>query len=268
MKGSSIATALVFLVFLGVCLLFLDVEDVVGKSNTRIAHYSKSFSNQIWGSKSNNESNATKIAQDTTPLKPAVAKPAENGLYIHVKLHTEGMSSWRSQLAEIMSISNSLKATLVEPCVQSGRLFTCKGMEDKLRLPLGDVMNLQVYRDEFNLSIISYDQFEQETGYGKTLNTSHIHKVCVLNTDRKNRAAYPNTCRAEKLENSAGRTVQQGFIDAIPQSKYSVSVVDVVHFNRGQLNGFKWQEKKQMNSTYRDLYLSNMDFVRLNNMRK
>ena len=47
-------------------------------------------------------------------------------IWIHVNGFGEGMSKWRHSVSQLLGFARLLNATLVEPCMHDGRLYSCK----------------------------------------------------------------------------------------------------------------------------------------------
>lgn len=91
----------------------------------------------------------------STTADAAFAGPS---LWVHIEEFSEGMSSWRLALAEVVAMTKKLNATLVEPCIYSGRLKACK--EGGSRFRLGQLYDLDKLR-EFQRYIVPFEDYQQ-----------------------------------------------------------------------------------------------------------
>jgi len=83
-------------------------------------------------------------------------------LFIYVDTFDEGIAGWTVSVTELIIIAKTLNAAFVEPCIQSGRLRSCKGVEEQLRL--SDIFDMSKLKLFHNL-IITYEEFQNATSH-------------------------------------------------------------------------------------------------------
>lgn len=76
-------------------------------------------------------------------------------LWLYVSSWQEGLSSWLVSLSEVVVLCKELNATFVEPCIQNGRLTSCK---DSGSILLSQVIDMERLR-EYHEKIATYDEF-------------------------------------------------------------------------------------------------------------
>ncbi|KAI2509376.1 hypothetical protein MHU86_5009 [Fragilaria crotonensis] len=82
-------------------------------------------------------------------------QPKGTSVWIYVQEFSEGMATWRISLAEILMVAKRLNATVVEPCIEGGRLRTCHVAKYRL----GQVYDLRRLR-RFHPHIVSYEDYQ------------------------------------------------------------------------------------------------------------
>ena len=127
-------------------------------------------------------------APPTTSLmkdnKISVESSSKPQIWIHVRGYGEGISKWRHSVSQLLGLVKILNATLVEPCMKSGRLYSCGNFKVAERVPLSEVYIVKKYmlpigRGRPSL-LGSHEEFEQ---YEKTANLT-IHKLCSSRSKR------------------------------------------------------------------------------------
>ena len=118
-------------------------------------------------------------------LQPNNSK-ASRHIWIDAVSYAEGIAGWKTSLLELLHLAQALNATLVEPCMTSGRLGSCGG---EFNIPVSDLFDLEEYKvpsigREFPM-LMSYDNYQAALDESD-LDIGMI-KVCLLNNRRMNR---------------------------------------------------------------------------------
>ena len=127
-------------------------------------------------------------------------------IWIDVITYAEGIAGWKTSLLELLHLARSLHATLVEPCMESGRLRSCGG-GGGFNIPVSEIFDLAEYMvtppsnsgSKFPL-MTSYDYYQ------KALDDSDSDVVGMLKLCLLSNAALPstrcsaNTTRIKEME--------------------------------------------------------------------
>jgi len=114
-------------------------------------------------------------------------------LWIDGVTYAEGIAGWKTSLLELLYFTQKIGgATLVEPCMKSGRLQSC-GRYKARGVPVSEIFDLDKYMymkppssSDGNSSkypvLVSYDDYQRILD--NTTTTAGMAKVCMLNSKR------------------------------------------------------------------------------------
>ena len=166
-------------------------------------------------------------------------------LWIHVVSFGEGMASWKMSFTFLLGAAKHLGATLVEPCIQNGRLHSC-ALEQNITaaIRLRHVFDLDKIKQVYPY-VVSYEEFVKETNYFYNSSTGHGH---LPNTDNT-----IVTCLSERdplcgsIKNSYGVKRSKFMYDARDKAIQATTLLEIVQFDRWSLQ--KWKKKEDNGST-------------------
>jgi len=108
-------------------------------------------------------------------------------LWIDGETYAEGIAGWKISLLELLYVAQKIDATLVEPCMSSGRLRSCR--YEPRGIPVGDIFDLDEYMkpssggsNKFPV-LVPYDDYQK--ALGNTTVGPMVAKVCMTNNPRK-----------------------------------------------------------------------------------
>eukprot|EP00984_Skeletonema_dohrnii_P016691 scaffold7463_cov76-Skeletonema_dohrnii-CCMP3373.AAC.1 len=142
---------------------------------------------QRWNSISSSSSSQNEVSM-------SIDSKASRHIWIDVISYAEGIAGWKTSLLELLHLAQALNATLVEPCMTSGRLGSCG---DEFNIPVSDLFDLADYMvpsiGKRHPELVSYDKYQA------ALDNSYLDigmvKLCLLNDMRLN--IDNNRCSAE-----------------------------------------------------------------------
>lgn len=150
------------------------------------------------------------------------------GLFIYLSSSREGMSAWFTSLSEIIVLAKKINATIVEPCIEDGRLVGCRsiamGKPGARLFQALDKNNFNQYHDK----IVSYEDFKNITSV-KSVATIDL---CMTHfTPAKFCGLIPTMYGAKKIPQ-----IQQ----AIDLARHRTTVLNIMLYGRNGLVKSKW----------------------------
>lgn len=160
-------------------------------------------------------------------LLTALGETSRPSLWIHVEEFSEGMSSWRIGFAEILALAKKLNATLVEPCIQRGRLVSC---QNRLRcVRLGHLYDMDKLR-QVHQHIVSFEDYQKMLA---------VQKPTIFDTCFARQGGNPSPavlCQA--IPNLYGSKKVRVLEKAIAHD--GAAVVRLQYYRKGGLQMAKW----------------------------
>jgi len=139
------------------------------------------------------------------PAQSEIYFKAPQRIWIDVVSFSEGIAGWKTSLMELLHIAQSLNATLVEPCMGSGRLGSCAptpvGVGDKLyTIPVSELFDLEQYKSpsfgrEFPV-LVSFDNYQ--AALGESDSDAGMVKLCASKENKLDRCST-NTTRIREI---------------------------------------------------------------------
>jgi len=181
---------------------FATTTDNTGKIHVAQSNNFSAFPNKKTGSATANDSQPQPTAiekhSNAAAASTATTITTSNNrsrphLWIDAITYAEGIAGWKISLLELLYFAQKIGgATLVEPCMSSGRLRSCGSDGYKTRgVPVSEIFDLDEYMkppyssDDTSSKypvMVSYDDYQRILG--STTTTFGMVKVCMLNDIR------------------------------------------------------------------------------------
>ena len=181
---------------------FATTTDNTGKIHVAQSNNFSAFPNKKTGSATANDSRPQPTAiekhSNAAAASTATTITTSNNrsrphLWIDAVTYAEGIAGWKTSLLELFYFAQKIGgATLVEPCMSSGRLRSCGSDGYKTRgVPVSEIFDLDEYMkppyssDDTSSKypvMVSYDDYQRILG--STTTTFGMVKVCMLNDIR------------------------------------------------------------------------------------
>ena len=100
-------------------------------------------------------------------------QPKQISNWIDVIKYAEFIEGWKTSFEELLQLARLLNATLVEPCMNNGRLASCA----KMGVPLSDIFDLASEMAPVTPLVASYDEYKKLVQHEE----QKKYKVCIDN---------------------------------------------------------------------------------------
>jgi hypothetical protein len=218
-----------------------------------------------------NESNLSRVQQrwnssssssSQNEVSMSIDSKASRHIWIDVISYAEGIAGWKTSLLELLHLAQALNATLVEPCMTSGRLGSCG---DEFNIPVSDLFDLAEYMvpsiGKRHPELVSYDKYQAALG-NSYLDTGMV-KLCLLNDMRLN---IDNRCSAATTHiRDIGRNdLMHIFRDKANEDNFILHMED---YWRGSLNklgkrlGMEFPDSKEFDSKILPFHSRHLQYV-------
>lgn len=177
------------------------VSDVSISSSSNSSASNGAESNVLVAGGSNNFSTALNMNMTSTAPSASgdgnntQSKPTDQHnidrphLWLDIITYAEGIAGWKTSLLELLYFTQKMNggATLVEPCMKSGRLQSCGGRYETRGVPVSEIFDLHKYMmmvppssDDRNSTrqyplLVSYDDYQKILGNTTAVTT----RVCI-----------------------------------------------------------------------------------------
>eukprot|EP00985_Skeletonema_marinoi_P006579 scaffold2845_cov147-Skeletonema_marinoi.AAC.2 len=217
-----------------------------------------------------NESNLSRVQQrwnssssssSQYEVSMSIDSKASRHIWIDVISYTEGIAGWKTSLLELLHLAQALHATLVEPCMTSGRLGSCG---DEFNIPVSDLFDLAEYMvpsiGKKHPELVSYDKYQAALG-DSYLDTGMV-KLCLLNDMRLN---IDNRCSTETTHiRDMGQNDLMHILDKANEDNFILHMED---YWRGSLNklgkrlGMEFPDSKEFDSKILPFHSRHLQYV-------
>lgn len=193
-----------------------------------------------WNSSSQNkvvieQQNMNRTETETTQLQSDGR--ASRHIWIDAISYAEGIAGWKTSLLELLHLAKTIDATLVEPCMESGRLGSCGG-GGKNKIPVSEIFDLAKHMTpsdgkEFPL-LASYDNYQ--AALDDSDSDIRTIKLCLLNNLRLpiDERCSADTTRVRDME----QNVIKDILDEATENNFILHMED---YWRGSLDDLGWQ---------------------------
>jgi hypothetical protein len=197
---------------------------------------------QRWNSSSQHEASASEQKNinlgETKPIQLHSDTKASRHIHIWIDVisYAEGIAGWKTSLLELLHLAQTINATLVEPCMKSGRLRSCRG--DKNKIPVSEIFDFAKYMSpsngkEFPL-LASYDNYQ--AALDDSDSDAGIIKLCLLNNLK---LPIEERCSADTTRvRGMKRNVVKHVLDKTTKDNFILHMED---YWRGSLDDLGWQ---------------------------
>ena len=225
----------------------IESSDIIGGtdnvySNSKLGHDNNNNSITITELKPKLE--PKRNADNATATFTESARNERPHLWIDAVTYAEGIAGWKTSLLELLFFVEKLggdgSATLVEPCMLSGRLQSCGGCESR-GIPVSEIFDLEEYMKPQSTSggsypvLVSYDDYQKELH--TTTTTASMEKVCMLH-NRQNLSIEKRCSSATSWIKDLRQNHIQNVMDKSNKKNFILHLED---YWRGSLYELGWQ---------------------------
>ena len=190
---------------------------------------------KLFATASDSPNNKTQAA--ATDLGTANPRP---NLWIHVLRFGEGMASWKMSFTFLLGAAKHLGATLVEPCIQNGRLHSCAEEQNQsAAVRFRHVFDLDKVREVYPY-VASYEEFVEATNYTFDSNQGRGHLPSIDNTFFNCLSTSPIVCGSAKKFDKAKSF--RFMYDARNKAIQATTLLEISNFDRFILK--KWTARQ------------------------
>lgn len=179
----------------------------------------------------------------STPPQNNIERPH---LWLDTITYAEGIAGWKTSLLELLYFVQKMNggATLVEPCMISGRLQSCG--REKLEVPVSEIFDLDKYMmkpppsdgngSQYPL-LVSYADYQRILGNTTAATTPGKATVCMLN--HKSRLSISGRCTEETSRIT--RMKQNNIQRMMDKSNQEHFILHMENYWRGSVYELGWQ---------------------------